>query len=163
VDHDYYASVDRANPRRVLRGLEVFRITGKPFSAYRKNAPATRNFDVLKVGLELPKDELADRIRSRVDHMIADGLVEEARSLLPYRHLPALQTVGYREMFEHFDGVISLDETIERIKRHTIQFAKRQLTWWRKQPDVHWHDPGQRHDIVSHIEAWLDSSGDTRS
>lgn len=158
VDPDYFASVDRANPRRVLRALEVFTITGKPFSAFRKSTPAKRPFDVLKIGLAPAKEELAQRIEQRVDHMISQGLLAEARTELPFRHLPALQTVGYRELFEYFDGKTTLDEAVALIKKHSIQFAKHQMTWWRKDKSIAWFHPTQYRDIVARIGGWLGSS-----
>lgn len=157
VDPAYYATVDRANPRRVMRGLEVWMITGEPFSSFRKMKPVERPFDVLKVGLGVPAEELKEKIRLRVDEMVARGLVGEARALLPYGHLPALQTVGYRELFMHFDGQLTLDEATELIKKNTIQFARRQMTWWRKDKTIEWYDPAQFPDIVARVERWLGS------
>jgi tRNA dimethylallyltransferase len=157
IDPQYYATADRRNPRRILRALEVWQITGKPYSSFRSNKPEPRPFETLKVGLTLPVKELRRRITDRVDMMIENGLVDEARSLMPFRHLSALQTVGYQELFEHFDGQFSLEEAIDLIKTNSVQFAKRQMTWWRKEKGVEWYSPGQWPDIVSRVERWLGS------
>jgi len=158
VDPAYYSEVDRSNPRRVLRALEVHRITGRPFSSFRKQSPTPRPFDVMKIGSLLPTHELKERIHERVDRMIEQGLIEEARAMLPYRSLPALQTVGYRELFAYFDGDITFDAAIELIKKNTTQFAKRQMTWWRKDKTIRWFHPSQLHDMMAWIESWPGSS-----
>jgi tRNA dimethylallyltransferase len=142
ADPVYYQEVDRSNPHRLIRALEVFRSTGQPFSSFRRNAPAKRPFNILKIGLNTDRSILYDRINRRVDQMVEHGLVEEVHSLLPYRHLNPLNTVGYFELFDYFDGKISLDQAIEMIKQDTRRFAKRQLTWFRRSPETHWFDPG---------------------
>ncbi|HEY4197249.1 MAG TPA: tRNA (adenosine(37)-N6)-dimethylallyltransferase MiaA [Mucilaginibacter sp.] len=138
ADPDYYNQVDLNNPQRLIRALEVFEATGKPFSSYRKATVNKRPFDCIKIGLDLQRDILYERINQRVDAMIEEGLVEEVRSLLPYRHLNALNTVGYSELFDYFDGKTDLNTAIELIKQNTRRFAKRQLTWFRKDKEIKW-------------------------
>ena len=139
-DAKYYSEVDKQNPRRVLRALEVIRQTGKPFSEFRKNENTSRNFDIKIIGLQRSREELVKRIDKRVDIMVNDGLVDEVRSLSAYKSFPALSTVGYRELFDYFDNKTSLEEAIELIKIHTRQYAKRQMTWFRKTQNVNWVD-----------------------
>jgi len=138
ADPDYYDQVDLNNPQRLVRALEVFQATGKPFSSYRKATVNTRPFESIKIVLDLPREELYDRINRRVDIMVEQGLVEEVRSLLPHRHLNALNTVGYSELFDYFDGKTDLPTAIDLIKQNTRRFAKRQLTWFRKDKDMKW-------------------------
>jgi tRNA dimethylallyltransferase len=130
--------------------LEVFETTGKPFSSYRKATLNKRPFHIVKIGLDLPRDILYQRINQRVDAMIDQGLVEEVRLLLPYRHLNALNTVGYSELFDYFDGKTDLNTAIELIKQNTRRFAKRQLTWFRKDKEIKWYDPNNI-DLYSSI------------
>lgn len=138
ADPDYYNQVDLNNPQRLVRALEVFEATGKPFSSYRKAVTNKRPFQVIEIGLDLPRELLYQRINQRVDNMIAEGLVEEVRSLLPYRHFNALNTVGYSELFDYFDGKTDLATAIELIKQNTRRFAKRQLTWFKKNKEIKW-------------------------
>jgi len=138
ADPDYYNKVDLNNPQRLIRALEVFQATGKSFSSYRKATVNTRPFESIKIVLDLPREELYDRINRRVDIMIEQGLVEEVRSLLPYRQLNALNTVGYSELFDYFDGKTDLPAAIDLIKQNTRRFAKRQLTWFRKDKEMKW-------------------------
>jgi tRNA dimethylallyltransferase len=140
ADPDYYQEVDINNPQRVIRALEVFESTRQPFSSYRKASINKRPFNIVKVVLDMPREQLYDRINRRVDIMVEQGLVEEVRSLLPHRHLNALNTVGYSELFDYFDGKIDLETAIELIKQNTRRFAKRQLTWFRRDKDVNWVD-----------------------
>ncbi len=122
--------------------------TGVPFSQLRKKSPKERNFRIVKVGLGLPREELNQRIELRVDQMMAEGLLEEARALLPFRHLNALNTVGYKELFDHFDGKITLPQAITNIKTNTRRFAKRQMTWFRKDNEIQWFNPSEVGKIV---------------
>lgn len=140
-DPVYYNEVDINNPQRIIRALEVFRQTGQPFSSYRKSTVNNRPFSILKTGLDLPREVLYDRINRRVDAMIKQGLVEEAKSLMAYRNLNALNTVGYSELFDYFDDKTDLEGAIELIKQNTRRFAKRQLTWFRKDQGIHWLAP----------------------
>lgn len=141
ADPAYYNVVDINNPQRVIRALEVYRSSGRPFSSYRKATVNKRPFKCIKIALNLPREVLYERINTRVDIMVKQGLVDEVRSLLPYRQLNALNTVGYSELFEHFDGKTDLNTAIDLIKQNTRRFAKRQLTWFRKDKELHWLAP----------------------
>jgi tRNA dimethylallyltransferase len=146
-DPAFYAKGERQNPQRLLRALEVLLSTGRSILSFRRDTSRRRTFQIRKIGLDLPKDELRRRIDDRVDHMIDQGLVEEVKSLLPFRHHNALQTVGYKEIFEYLDGACSLDAAVQNIKTNTRQYAKRQLTWFRKDPAVQWINP----DVNSYL------------
>lgn len=150
ADPDYYNEVDLSNPQRVIRALEVFETTGKPFSSYRTTNINKRPFNIIKIVLDMPREQLYERINRRVDVMIEQGLVEEVRSLLPYRHLNALNTVGYSELFDYVDGKTDLQTAIDLIKQNTRRFAKRQLTWFRRDKDVNWVDTAAP-DLISQI------------
>lgn len=130
--------IDTSNPQRVIRALEVCLTTGKPFSSYKMRSAKQRDFEVVKIGLECPREELYARIDARVDAMMEAGLLEEVRSLLPLRDCPALRTVGYEELFDYLDGKASLEEAVRLIKRNTRHYAKRQMTWWRRDGDIKW-------------------------
>lgn len=151
LDPEYYKVVDRNNPNRMLRAIEVCLLTGKPYSTFRKRQYTSRDFKCIKVGLDLPREELYARIGKRVDEMIAAGLVEEVRSLIPYRDLNALNTVGYKEIFDYLDGRVTLEEAIEKIKTNTRRYAKRQLTWFRKDKEIHWFDPVDIESIMEYV------------
>lgn len=138
LDPVSYDEIDLSNPQRVIRALEVCLYTGQPFSSFKTRSFKKRDFEIEKIGLERPREELYERINARVEQMMDDGLEEEARSMLPYRNLPALQTVGYREMFEYFDGKYDLPTTVRHIQSSTRHYAKRQLTWWRRDAGIHW-------------------------
>ncbi|MDB4921121.1 MAG: tRNA ((37)-N6)-dimethylallyltransferase MiaA [Mucilaginibacter sp.] len=138
ADPEYYNQADINNPQRVIRALEVFESSGKPYSSYRKSALNKRPFHIVKFGLSLPRPVLYDRINQRVDEMVKQGLIDEVKSLLPYRYLNALNTVGYSELFDYFDGKTDLDTAIELIKQNTRRFAKRQITWFRKDKEINW-------------------------
>ena len=138
LDPVSYEQLDLSNGQRVIRALEVSLYTGKPFSSFKTGTLKERDFEIVKIGLERPREQLYDRINQRVLNMMNQGLEAEARAMLPYRDLPALQTVGYREMFEYFDGKYDLDTTIAHIQANTRHYAKRQLTWWRRDKDIQW-------------------------
>jgi len=140
VDPIFSKEIDIQNPQRVIRALEVYRASGTPFSSFRKSKKISRPFDVLYIGLNAERETIYERINVRVDSMITDGLVGEAQKLYEYRDLNALQTVGYKELFLHFDKIYSLEEAIEEIKKNTRRFAKRQGTWFRKNSEIHWFD-----------------------
>ena len=133
-----YAAVDRNNPARVIRALEVCRQTGRPYSEQRIGVHKQRPFRIVKVAIDTPREELYERINMRVERMITDGLVAEAQKMYQYRHLNALQTVGYKELFDYFDGTVTLDHAVELIKRNSRRYAKRQMTWLRRDADIHW-------------------------
>ena len=140
LDPESYAALDPANGQRIVRALEVTIATGRKFSYYKSHAPKERPFTIEKIGLARPRAELYARIDARVDRMLAEGLLDEARALLPHRDLPALNTVGYKELFAYFDGAYDLAEAIRLIKRNTRHYAKKQLTWWARDPSVRWID-----------------------
>lgn len=137
----FYSSGEIQNPQRMMRALEVIESTGQSILSFRKGGKARRDFNIIKIGLELPKEELHRNINTRVDAMMAAGLLNEVRSLLPYKKMNALQTVGYAELFEYIEGQISLTHAIEEIKTHTRQYAKRQMTWFRKDESIQWFHP----------------------
>lgn len=140
LDPDYWAEVDRCNPARVLRALEVCLLTGQPYSAQRKGVQRERPFRIVKIGIDVPREELYDRINRRVDDMMREGLLAEAEQLYPLRHLNALRTVGYQELFTFFDGDCSLEEAVDLIKRNSRRYAKRQMTWFRRDEAIRWFD-----------------------
>lgn len=153
ADPTYYSQADIQNPHRLIRALEIYRQTGKPFSSFLAQHKNKRPFNTLWIGLKASRELVYERINSRVDVMVASGLVEEARALYPQRNLNALQTVGYRELFAHFDGTLSLEEAIAEIKKNTRRFAKRQETWFKKNADIHWFDYDSKPaDVVAYIE-----------
>lgn len=152
LDPAYWEVVDRQNPARVMRALEVCLQTGLPYSSLRTGERRERPFEIIKIGIDLPREELYGRIDRRVEQMIAEGLEAEARAVLRYRHLNALQTVGYKELFAHFDGEISLEEAIALIQRNSRRYAKRQLTWFRRDEEVRWFHPSEVEKMIKHIE-----------
>ena len=152
LDPEYYRIVDLNNPARVVRALEVCLQTGMPYSRQRTGIRRARPFEIVKIGVDLPREELYDRINRRVDRMLADGLEAEARALYPYRELNALQTVGYREFFDYFDGRIGYDEAVELIKRNSRRYAKRQLTWFRRDPEIRWFRPDDDAAMINYID-----------
>lgn len=142
-DPAFYEAGEMQNPQRMMRALEVVESTGQSVLSFRKGEKAQRPFSIVKIGLHLPKEELHRNINHRVDNMLKQGLLEEVRSLLPYKHLNALQTVGYEELFCHLEGNCSLEQAIEEIKIHTRQYAKRQLTWFRRDKEMKWYLPNE--------------------
>jgi tRNA dimethylallyltransferase len=150
-DPEYFATVDINNPNRLLRALEVCHVTGKKFSEQRLNSSKQRDFQIIKIGLNLPRPELFSRIELRVDQMIEKGLVEEVRNLMPYQHLNALNTVGYKEIFEYLDSKITLQQAIVNIKTSTRRYAKRQLTWFNRTEEYKWIEPSQLNEITDFI------------
>lgn len=153
VDPKYYDEVDLSNPQRVIRALEVFYTTKKPFSSLRAGKAKKRFFKTIKIGLDRPREELYMQINSRVDKMMASGLLEEVKALKNHQHLPALQTVGYKELFDFLDQKVSLDEAVELIKRNTRRYAKRQMTWFRKDEQIKWFHPDDVNEINDYIVA----------
>jgi len=151
-DPDYYKIVDLKNPARIIHALEICLTTGKPYSSFRSNPNKKRPFSVLKIGLNCEREILHKRINKRVDVMLQEGLVEEAKLVYHQKHLNALNTVGYRELFNYFDGEISLDKAIELIKRNSRRYARKQLTWFRKDQEMKWFEPNQIQEIIEYIE-----------
>ncbi len=150
-DPDFYSTGEIQNPQRLMRALEVAEATGLSILSFRSGNKTSRDFNIIKIGLELPKEELQRNIYHRVDMMMESGLLEEVKSLVPFRDLNALQTVGYAELFDYLDGKISLEKAVEQIKINTRQYAKRQLTWFRKDKDFKWFTPLQSQEIIDFI------------
>ncbi|MDR2065626.1 MAG: tRNA (adenosine(37)-N6)-dimethylallyltransferase MiaA [Prevotellaceae bacterium] len=148
LDKEIYNQIDIKNPQRVMRALEVCLTSGKPYSKLKRNFAKTRNFDILKIGLQISRNELYGKINSRIDKMFEQGLLDEARQLYRYRDVNALKTVGYKEIFEYVDGKISLDEAINLIKRNTRRYAKRQISWFARYNDIHWFHPDDFEEII---------------
>ena len=151
LDLEYCRTADLNNPARVMRALEVCLQTHMPYSRQRTGERRPRSFEIVKIGIDLPRDVLYDRINRRVDRMLADGLEAEARALYPYRELNALKTVGYREFFDYFDGRIGYDEAVELIKRNSRRYAKRQLTWFRRDSEIRWFAPDDDAAIIAYV------------
>jgi tRNA dimethylallyltransferase len=152
LDPDYYAEVDLQNPQRLMRALEIITLTGKKYSELRTGNKKARDFNIIKIGLNDDRELLYQRINSRVDDMLKKGLEEEAKTLYPFKNEYALQTVGYSEWFDYFDGKHSRDTAIELIKRNTRRYAKRQLTWFRRDPEITWFHYKELESIIKHIE-----------
>ena len=150
-DPEHYEIVDRQNPRRVVHALEICLMTGKTYTSFRTAEKKQRPFRIIKIGLNRERGELYDRINRRVDDMMANGLLEEARALLPYRNANALNTVGYKELFNYFDGQWSLEEAVERIKGNTRRYARKQLTWFKRDEAVRWFHPDDK-ELIRNIE-----------
>ena len=150
-DPFYYTVGETQNPHRLMRALEVVQATGQSILSFRKGTGAQRPFQTIKVALQLPKEQLHQNISHRVDQMVAEGLESEAEGLAPHQHLPALQTVGYKEWFAYFKGEISKDAAIESIKIHTKQYAKRQRTWFKKDASYHWFEPNDPQAVIAFV------------
>jgi tRNA dimethylallyltransferase len=150
-DPEYFKEVDQKNPQRLMRAMEMIRHSGLPASSFRKKEKRELPFDVVKIGLELDREALYDRINQRVDGMLEAGLLEEARALYPRKSLNALQTVGYQELFGYFDGDYDLEEAVRLLKRNTRRYAKRQMTWFKKDEEIQWFYPHQFDEIVSFV------------
>ena len=155
VDPDYYAEVDIYNPQRMTRALEVYESTGKAFSSYRSQTSKNRQFHIIKIGLNTDRQKLYGRINHRVDQMISNGLIEEVENLKSFRHLNTLNTVGYSEILNYFDGTCSREEAIEKIKQNSRRFAKRQLTWFNKAGDITWFEPEEFKKILNYLNSIL--------
>ncbi|MDR1500596.1 MAG: tRNA (adenosine(37)-N6)-dimethylallyltransferase MiaA [Tannerellaceae bacterium] len=157
LDPAHYDKVDRQNYKRVLHALEICLQTGKPYSAFRTNSPKERPFGMVKIGLTLDREELRERINRRVEDMMACGLLKEAQSLYPMRHLNALNTIGYKELFEYFDGSWTLDFAIEKIKRNSRVYARKQMTWLKRDREITWFNPSDEAGILEHIKRFMPS------
>lgn len=149
-DPAYFQTGEMKNPQRMMRALEVMESTGNSILFYRKGEKVKRDFSIVKLGLELPKEKLVERINRRIDIMMEEGLLEEVKDLTAYKNLNALQTVGYAELFDYLDNKITLQDAIERIKISTRQYAKRQLTWFKKDIDISWFHPDNLNEIINH-------------
>lgn len=151
TDPEYYNKVDKNNPNRMMRGIEVFLSSGNKLSDYHRNRKANRDFQISKIILNLPREELFTRINQRVDQMVASGMIEEAKQFYPLRHLNAMKTVGFKELFTWLDGDYTLEEAIEKIKVNTRRYAKRQLTWFKKYEDAGWFMPSEKREILNFV------------
>ena len=151
LDPEYYDIVDKKNTRRVIHGLEICYQTGKTYTSFRKRDKKERSFNIIKIALNREREELYCRINKRVDQMIEEGFIDEARALYGQRELNSLNTVGYKELFDHFDGIYSLEEAIERIKGNTRRYARKQLTWFKRDPEVKWFHPDNVDEIINYI------------
>ena len=151
LDPEHYEVVDRKNPRRVVHALEICLMTGRTYTSFRTNARKERPFRIIKIGLTRDREVIYNRINQRVDDMMQAGLLDEARSLYHLRHLNALNTVGYKEMFTYLDGTWTLDEAVERLKGNTRRYARKQLTWYKRDPEMTWFSPDDKQLILNHI------------
>ena len=151
LDPEHYETVDRQNYRRVIHALEICYQTGKTYSSFRKQTKKERPFRIIKIGLNRDREELYKRINQRVDDMMAQGLLDEARAMTPYREVNALNTVGYKELFDYMDGRWPLEEAIERIKGNTRRYARKQLTWYKRDENIKWFHPDQQQEILNYI------------
>ena len=152
IDPVFFIDSDKNNPQRLIRALEVYKETNIPISYFRKKTKINRTFDIIKIGINTKREELYERINNRVDEMIKEGLLEEVRKLLPFQHLNALQTIGYKELFLFYKNQNNLKKTIEDIKMNTRRFAKRQLTWFNKDKEIVWFNPNEEEKIIKFIE-----------
>lgn len=152
LDSTYYNQVDLKNPKRLIRALEICLMTGKPYSSFRTEQTKERPFHILKIGINTDREKLYDRINQRVDIMMEEGLEDEAREIYPYRNLNSLNTVGYKELFSYFDGEITKGKAVELIKRNSRHYARKQLTWLRKDEQITWFEPTQVTEIIQYIE-----------
>lgn len=155
LDPLFFSSGEIQNPHRLMRALEFVMATGQSIKSFQRGKPVERPFNIIKIGLVLPRELLIARVHQRVDSMMELGLAEEAKSLLPYQNLQALQTVGYRELFDHYNGICSLEAAVEFIKTNTRQYAKRQMTWFKKDTAIHWFSPDDSTEIISYTEGIL--------
>ncbi|WP_431292375.1 tRNA (adenosine(37)-N6)-dimethylallyltransferase MiaA [Pedobacter sp. P26] len=151
LDPEYFAKVDQQNPQRMIRGLEVFLSTGQKLSSMLSATKKERPFNIIKIGLNTDRAVLYDRINRRVDQMIADGLVDEVKSLIPFKKYNALNTVGYSELFDYLEGKSSLEDAVSAIKQNTRRFAKRQLTWFRRDEEINWFEPIEKEKVINLI------------
>ena len=155
LDPEYYNIVDLKNPKRVIHALEICYMTGKTYTSFRTRTTKERPFRIIKIGLTRDREELYDRINRRVDEMMKEGLLEEAKSVYEYKHLNSLNTVGYKEMFQYLDGEWTLDFAIEKIKQNSRIYSRKQMTWFKRDTDIAWFHPDQKEEIMNHINNLL--------
>jgi tRNA dimethylallyltransferase len=153
LDPEHYKNVDLRNYKRIIRALEICESTGQPYSAFLRKEKRSRDFAIIKVGLERPREELYERINIRVDRMISQGLEEEARGLYEYKNLNALNTVGYKEFFDYFENRHTKEKAVELIKRNSRRYAKRQMTWWGKDKEIRWFNADKKQEIIDYLVA----------
>ena len=154
IDPEHYEVVDRQNPRRVVHALEICHMTGQTYTSFRKAEKKQRPFEIIKIGLNREREELYNRINRRVDSMMEQGLLKEAEEMLPYRQANALNTVGYKELFSYFDGIWELNEAVERIKGNTRRYARKQLTWFKRDQQMKWFHPDEQEQIMKYISEY---------
>lgn len=152
LDPEYYRTVDLKNPKRVIHALEICHMTGRTYTSYRTQSCKERPFRIIKIGLRREREELYERINRRVEVMMEQGLLEEVKSVLPYRHLNSLNTVGYKELFMHLDGEWSLDFAIEKIKQNSRIYSRKQMTWFKRDTEIHWFHPDETERIIHFVE-----------
>lgn len=157
LDPEYYKIVDLKNPKRVLHALEICYMTGKTYTSFRTRSCKERPFRIIKIGLTRDREELYDRINRRVDMMMQEGLLEEARRVYPFKHLNSLNTVGYKEMFQYLDGEWTLDFAIEKIKQNSRIYSRKQMTWFKRDTDIAWFHPDQKAEIMQYIHSVVSS------
>lgn len=155
LDPEYYRAVDLKNPKRVIHALEICYMTGRTYTSFRTQTAKERPFRIIKIGLRREREELYDRINRRVDQMVADGLIDEARRVYSHRHLNSLNTVGYKELFAYFDGNCTLEFAIEKIKQNSRIYSRKQMTWFRRDDSIHWFHPDDKESILSYIDTQL--------
>lgn len=155
LDPVFYSQVDLSNHKRVIHALEVCLMAGKPYSSLRTNTPKERPFRIIKIGLTRDREELYERINARVDDMMEQGLLDEAKAVYPKKHLNSLNTVGYKELFQHFDGETDLNTAIEKIKQNTRIYSRKQLSWFKRDKEIRWFHPDEKQKIVTHIRKQL--------
>ena len=155
LDPEYYKIVDLKNPKRVIHALEICYMTGKTYTSFRTRSTKERPFRIIKIGLRREREELYDRINRRVDEMMQEGLLEEAKNVYGYKHLNSLNTVGYKEMFQYLDGEWTLDFAIEKIKQNSRIYSRKQMTWFKRDTDITWFHPDQKEEIMNHINNLL--------
>ena len=152
LDPEYYRIVDLKNPKRVIHALEICHMTGRTYTSYRTQSCKERPFRIVKIGLRREREELYERINRRVEIMMEDGLLDEVRSVLPYRHLNSLNTVGYKELFMYLDGEWTLDFAIEKIKQNSRIYSRKQMTWFKRDTEIHWFHPDDTSDIMDFVK-----------
>lgn len=157
LDPVHWEKVDRRNPRRVVHALEICIQTGRPYSSFLSEGTRTRPFRVVKIGLNVDRALLYERINLRTEQMLADGFSEEALRMIPYRHLNALNTVGYKEMFDYLDGLVTMEQTIDRIQSNTRRYARKQLTWYKRDEEMRWFDPAEVGPIIAYIDERIEA------
>ena len=155
LDPEHWAIVDKHNPRRVIHALEICHMTGKTYTSFRTNSVKQRPFRIVKIGLNRKREELYERINLRVLQMMELGLEQEARSMYPLRHLNALNTVGYKELFHYFDGVIPLEEAVRQIQSNTRRYMRKQLTWFKRDEEIRWFHPDKIKEILNYVDSFL--------
>ena len=155
LDPEYYKIVDLKNPKRVIHALEICYMTGKTYTSFRTRSTKERPFRIIKIGLRREREELYDRINRRVDEMMQEGLLEEAKNVYGYKHLNSLNTVGYKEMFQYLDGEWTLDFAIEKVKQNSRIYSRKQMTWFKRDTDITWFHPDQKEEIMNHINNLL--------